>query len=196
MTRRGLAALGMLMAAAHVAAVAIVRHRGATRDERRRPMPGDECVPDAPIRPTRAVTVDAPAAEVWPWIAQMGQDRAGFYSLRRLENLIGCRMPDTDRIHPEWQHREVGERVPLHPRMALRVARFVPGEALALEGWATVAVAPDGPARCRLLVRDHVPRSAAGLAYLLFEVPHAVMELAMLRGIRRRAEAARRAADA
>ena len=48
-----------------------------------------------------AVAVAAPAGAVWPWIAQIGQDRAGFYSLRRIENILyslsdrrGGRAPD------------------------------------------------------------------------------------------------------
>jgi hypothetical protein len=40
----------------------------------------------------RAVTIDAPVEDVWPWLAQIGQDRAGFYSYEWLENLAGCRM--------------------------------------------------------------------------------------------------------
>ena len=66
-------------------------------------------------RSTRGVTIDAPADEVWPWVAQLGQDRGGFYSYEWLENLAGCRMRNADRIHPEWQHREIGETVYLHP---------------------------------------------------------------------------------
>ncbi|MFN8122040.1 MAG: SRPBCC family protein [Thermoleophilia bacterium] len=195
MSRRAAGIAVAAAAAGHVLAVLLVRNRGASAADRARPLPGDELVPRPLARATRAVAVGAPAAEVWPWLAQIGQDRAGFYSLRRLENLVGCRMPDTDRIHPEWQHRDVGEPLPIHPRRALAVRRFEPGEAIAVEHWGTLAVVPDGGDRCRVLMRNRVPRSPLGLAYLLFEVPHAVMELAMLRGIRRRAEAGR-AADA
>ncbi|HMA26843.1 MAG TPA: hypothetical protein VKO62_04340, partial [Solirubrobacterales bacterium] len=65
--------------------------------------------------PVHAIEVDAPAEQVWPWLAQLGQDRGGFYSYEWLENLAGCRMRNADRIHPEWQHREIGEKVMLHP---------------------------------------------------------------------------------
>jgi hypothetical protein len=60
---------------------------------------------------TRAVTVHAPAKAVWPWIVQIGQDRAGFYSYDVLENLFGAKMPSVDEIVPEWQHRTVGDTV-------------------------------------------------------------------------------------
>ena len=53
---------------------------------------GDETVPRPSVQHTRAVTIDAPAQQVWPWLAQIGQDRAGFYSYTWLENLAGCRM--------------------------------------------------------------------------------------------------------
>ena len=71
------------------------------------------------------MTIEAPADAVWPWLAQLGQDRAGFYSYECLENLAGCQMHNADEIHPEWQQREPGETVYLHPlnglpRRALR----------------------------------------------------------------------------
>ena len=55
-----------------------------------------------------AVTLDAPPSEVWPWLAQMGLNRGGWYSWDRLDNW-GRR--STDRIHPEWQHIAVGDRL-------------------------------------------------------------------------------------
>ena len=189
--RAGLLAFAVLAAAGHVLAVRRVRWWGASPEDRARPLPGDDMVPRPVLTSTRAIAVNAPAREVWPWLAQIGQDRAGFYSLRRLENLVGCRMPDTDRIHPEWQDRAVGDPLPIHPRMSLPVRHFVPGEAIAAQGWGTVAVVPDGEDRSRVLMRNRVAASPLALAHLLFEVPHAVMEIAMLRGIRRRAEAAR-----
>jgi proline iminopeptidase len=58
---------------------------GATRDEERRPLPGDELVPHPMWAATRAVTIDAPPAEVWPWVAQMGYGRGGWYGWNPLE---------------------------------------------------------------------------------------------------------------
>ncbi len=62
---------------------------GATEAEVRRPLPGDELVTGANHWSTRAITVNASAAEVWPWLAQMGQGRGGLYSYDGLENLAG-----------------------------------------------------------------------------------------------------------
>jgi hypothetical protein len=57
---------------------------GATDEEVRGPMPGDEIVPKSSFCGTRAITVDAPPEMVWPWIVQVGYRRAGFYTLVRL----------------------------------------------------------------------------------------------------------------
>jgi hypothetical protein len=75
----------------------------------------DERLPPDGTQILHAVTVEAPVEEVWPWLAQLGQDRGGFYSYEWLENLAGCKMNNADRVHPEWQHRELGEAVHLHP---------------------------------------------------------------------------------
>src|SRR5947209_19113016 len=89
-------------------------HWGATDEERLKRVPCDELVPDPITTSTRAITVNTPVEVVWPWLAQIGQDRGGFYSYDWLENLAGCKMDNADRIHPEWQQRAIGEVVKLH----------------------------------------------------------------------------------
>jgi hypothetical protein len=161
---------------------------GATDEDFSTPLPGDELVPDPGIESTRAITVNAPVEEVWPWLAQIGQDRGGFYSYEWLENLAGCRMRNADRIHPEWQHREVGETVFLHPATGMKVATFEPGRAIVLEGWGAFVVVPIDGKSTRVILRTRVPRGAM-LYYLLgIEIPHFIMERRMLQGIKKRAE--------
>ena len=165
-----------------------LRTWGTLPGEADKPLAGDETVPDPGVQQTRAITIDAPPEEVWPWLAQLGQDRAGFYSYRSLENLAGCRMPDVREIRPDWQDRHVGQIVPLHPSAGLRLLRFDPGRALALERW-YLALEPDGPGRTRLYARSRTPRGAATAGYvLLIELPHFLMERKMLLGIKHRAE--------
>ena len=65
---------------------------------------------------THAITIRASAAEVWPWLVQLGQGRGGFYSYEWLENLVGCQIHNADHIITEFQHLEVGDSVRLHPR--------------------------------------------------------------------------------
>ena len=89
---------------------------GATAQELAGPLPGDELIAKPDLTATRALTVRAPAARVWPWIAQLGQGRGGLYSYDFLENLIGCNIHSTDRVVPEWQDVKAGDQVGLHPR--------------------------------------------------------------------------------
>ena len=140
--------------------------------------------------PVHAIEVEAPADQVWPWLAQLGQDRGGFYSYEWLENLAGCRMRNADRIHAEWQHREVGEKVMLHPLTGLPVSRFEPGREIALRGWGSFAVEPLGERRSRVVCRGEPHISALYTAYYVsfIELPHFLMERRMLLGIKERAE--------
>lgn len=99
---------------------------GASAPESRVPLPGDELFPDAQCQYDRARTIAAPPSTVWPWIAQLGQNKAGFYSFEMLENLFGCDIHGDDRIHPEWQSVAPGDPFALHPEMGLRVAEVTP----------------------------------------------------------------------
>lgn len=107
--------------------------RGATEEEILRTLPGDDLVPNPQWRWTHAITIDAPASEVWAWLVQIGQGRGGFYSYESLENLIGCDIHNADRIIPELQNLQVGDGVRLHPNMdAIPVAMIEPQRALVL----------------------------------------------------------------
>jgi hypothetical protein len=188
------AAIGTTAGGLYLAAVRPwMRTWGATKDEAETALPGDEFVQDAPwAEQTRAVTIAAPVDEVWPWLAQIGQDRGGFYSYEWLENLAGCQMHNTERVHPEWQHRSVGDRVPLHPYGGLRLLRFDPNEALAMDGGWNLVLKSIDPGTSRLYARSRQRRNAAGAFYIaLIELPHFIMERKMLLGIKQRAELAR-----
>ena len=191
------AALGVAMTAAYLlAGRPRLRRWGATDDELMQTLPGDELVPLPAIEATWAVTIHAPADDVWPWLAQVGQDRGGFYSYEWLENLAGCRMRNADRIHPEWQHREIGELVPLHPAAGVSVAVFEPGRALVLDGWGSFVLEPIDDRTTRLISRSRVPGGRVAATYaLLLEIPHFVMQRKMLLGIKERAEQARASRD-
>ncbi len=128
----------------------------------------------------------------------MGQDRGGFYSYTMLENLLGCRMTNADRIHPEWQHLDVGDLVSLHPRAKpLRVALIGQNRHLVLQSsagfpWTWAFVLADESDGCRLVVRTRVSWSGFLTGLVLRPVMgpgHYVMESKMLRGIRDRATA-------
>jgi hypothetical protein len=78
-------------------------------------MPGDELVPQPKITSTRAITIDAPPHEVWPWLAQIGQGRGGFYSYDALENLVRCDIHSANRIIPRLQRLHPGDLILLAP---------------------------------------------------------------------------------
>jgi hypothetical protein len=178
---------------------------GATNEEVNSLLPGDDVVCHANVTATRAVTVHAAAADVWPWIAQLGQQRGGFYSYDCLENLVGCDMHSADRIVPEWQSIDVGAEVKLHPEVGLTVAAVEPGRALVLRGgipmgrtpapydftWAFVLRDQPGGAT-RLVVRERYGYSRwwAGFIVEPAGLISFVMSHRMLRGIRERAERA------
>jgi len=84
---RILAGLPGLLVGAYALAVRprLVRW-GATDEELAQPYPGAEIIPDGHRAATMAVTIEAPPGQVWPWLAQMGYDRAGWYSWDRLDN--------------------------------------------------------------------------------------------------------------
>jgi len=88
---------------------------GATTEEITAARPGDARVPVARDQVTRAVTVHASADQIWPWIAQLGQDRGGFYSYEVLEDLVGGEMPRAEQILPQYQEWRAGDRLWMYP---------------------------------------------------------------------------------
>jgi hypothetical protein len=101
------ALLGAGMATYAVAVRPRLLRAGATEAEVSAPYPGAEMIPRGRRGATMAVTIDAPPSSVWPWLVQMGCDRAGWYSWDRLDN---GGVPSAERIHPEWQQVSVGDR--------------------------------------------------------------------------------------
>ena len=200
------------LAAAAFGAAGFVRRRmlrwGATDDELRLVLPGDELLAKANLLSTRAITIGATPAEVWPWIVQLGQGRGGFYSYDRLENLVGASIHNAEMIVPEWQHLSVGDEVRLAPEVALRVARVDPERTVVLRGgvpmgkvpapydftWAFV-ISEVGDGRTRLVVRERYAylRWWTGLMVEPTAVVSFLMTQRMLRGIRDRAARSRTA---
>jgi hypothetical protein len=85
---------------------------GATDEEVREPYPGVDLIPAGERGATMAITIDAPPSQVWPWLVQMGCDRAGWYSWDRLDN---GGVPSAETIHPEWQQLRLGDRMASTP---------------------------------------------------------------------------------
>ena len=173
---------------------------GASENEVNMSLPGDEFVPNPALVSTRAITIQAPASAVWPWLVQMGQGRGGLYSYERLENLVGCDMHNADQIIPEHQHLEVGDKIRLVPEGRepyILVSVIEPGRAIILGGddppttWAFV-LEPIDDKTTRLRIRwrqDYEPTLGNVLGWRLITDPITfVMERKLLQGIKIRVE--------
>jgi len=132
-----LEALGLILASAITTPI-LGRQRlrwGATAVEAASTLPGDELVPRPKWTYTYAIGIESPPADVWPWVAQIGQNRAGFYSYQTLENFVGCQIDNTAEILPEHQNPGVGDEVYLHPDSPpMSIAIVDPPHTLVLHG--------------------------------------------------------------
>lgn len=120
---------------------------GASDEEVRGPYPGADLVQGGRRGATMAITIDAPPSRVWPWLVQMGCDRAGWYSWDRLDN---GGTPSAQRIRPEWQTLSVGDHLASIPsgRAWFEVAALEPERFLGLRAsldWRGRPFDPAGP---------------------------------------------------
>jgi hypothetical protein len=201
---RGTLCSGGAYALGAVAARPWMDRWGSTAEERALILAGDELVPDAEQQ-THAITIEAPPEAVWPWLVQMGQGRAGFYSHDGLERLVGADIRNADEIHPEWQHLAVGDLVrtyrpiPRFEPLGWVVATIEPPRLLVVHeperagiinsSWAFV-LERDGE-RTRLLSRWRFRRRGsahAAFKRLVFDPAHFIMETGVLHGLKRRVE--------
>jgi hypothetical protein len=176
---------------------------GATDAEVAAAMPGDDLLPRAQFRPTRAITIDAPPAAVWPWLVQVGAGRAGWYADDLLDNPGRSSLREID---PDLQNLEVGQWVSMSPtpseRTAWKVDSFVENEWLLWRKpdsiWSWV-LRDLGGGRTRLVTRVHAlydwsHPAIAAFGVVLLEFGDFAMMRRMLLGIKQRAERMSRAA--
>lgn len=209
--------IGNLVRLAGAAAVLYAARRyyrnwGTTKEECRMTLPGDELIRRPAVQSTEGIWIDAPPSAVWPWIAQIGRDRAGLYGSGPVEKLTGLGVsgnPDgADRIHPEWQKLTPGSTVRIAPMgwmglrhgLTLQVEQVVDGNTLVLRGtrpgfpWETVwslHLLPRWEDRCRFLVRTRTRLRHPGeaLAVELAGPMIALITRGVLTGIKRRVAA-------
>src|SRR6478672_10984927 len=155
---------------------------GATEDEAGRRLPGDELLEEADGIATRAITIDAPRAAVWPWIAQMGPaPRGGAYTYDWIENLLGLNMHSVDRVLPDFQRPQVGETI-TYGKNRMRLERAEPGHVLAWRSedgnWVWIFVPSPTAAGTRLISRNRfrLPTIAARAGMIPMELGSLVME--------------------
>lgn len=167
---------------------------GATAEEAEAQLPGDELLESADGLATRAITIDAPASAVWPWIAQMGPaPRGGAYTYDWIENLLGLNMHSTDTVLPEYQHPHVGDGFGYGSnKMSFKIVE--PEHVLATQSadgnWVWSFILEERNGRTRLISRNRfrLPRLVDRIGMIPMEPGSLVMERKMLLGIKQRAE--------
>lgn len=171
---------------------------GATTEEVARAIPGDELMPSPQTSSTRAITIDAAPATVWPWLVQMGGGRGGAYSYDWIENLLGRGTHSADDILPQFQDLAVGDVLPLGPKgPGMRVEICDPQRTLAFRStdgaWVWIFHLTTRWLRTRLISRNRIvvpgaswPRRLVDRAVM--EPGSLIMERRMLLGIKERAE--------
>jgi hypothetical protein len=168
---------------------------GATDDEIKRSMPGDDIVHKPSFNATRAVTIHESAENIYPWIVQMGVTRAGWYSYDLLDNLG---RPSAESILTEHQTIQVGDVIPMSPdgKQGMRVKDFSKNKWMLWwdnkgdSSWVW-EIQPEGEADSRLVTRVRMkyrlfsPAIAFNMLVEFFDI--LMMRKCML-GIKRRAE--------
>lgn len=199
--------LATALAAGSLAVWRWLHNWGAVDEEITRKLPGDELVPNVSNQSTMGVTIQAPPEQVWPWLAQMGVDRAGLYSYLFVENtLLRLGVQNADRIVPEWQDLKIGDHIwftpedyptpqfgpvvtAIEPYHALVLCHGEPGKPC--PGTWQFILERRGEGSTRLLLRER--RSAdeplsSKIPNLIMVPGYWMMDRAMLRGIKERAE--------
>lgn len=115
---------------------AFYRKWGATEHEAHKPLPGDTLIPSPRMQYTRAISIKAPPEQVWPWLIQIGYQRAGWYSYDVLEDMAGvAEFVDGDsaeRVIPKLQELAVGDEIKLHDQLGFRVHTLDPPRTMIL----------------------------------------------------------------
>ena len=184
----------------------------AEEQDSARPLPGDDLLPDAKGVVTLGITIAARPEDIWPYLVQMGAQRAGWYSYDSLDN---AGRESAWEVVPELQDLFVGQVIAAAPEgeEGYQVLAIEPDRALVLGGlydvegerqlpfsgtrpaafwqvtWAFV-LEPLGESETRLLVRaraDFAPPSMRWKATWMVPVHH-FMQMEQLRNLKARAE--------
>jgi hypothetical protein len=166
--RRGPVAIALAGTAASLAALATYRgiirpwyeRWGIEPDDDSRLLPGDELIAGPTAGDTRGITIDAPAAAIWPWLVQMGFGRAGWYSYDTLD----MRGKSDTTIVPEWQSLAVGQTMPTWPGGGFEVVQVEPDHAIVLYIDDTIVARQEAEARAMAVGGLGAEPTTAGLA--------------------------------
>jgi hypothetical protein len=169
----------------------------ASPAERAVARPGDQIVDPADVVMDRAFTVEGAPAEVWPWLAQLGKGRAGWYLPRRAERFVPRARRAVREIRPAWTELKTGDVIPDYGgrHETFQVAEISPPASVVYwsrRGRTTVTwsitLEPDGgPARTRVFLRLRMaPVRHQRLARTAGELFDALTIAGMAAGLRER----------
>ena len=202
----GLAALLLALVVSFATITPQLAHWGATDAEAALRLPGDELAPHPQIHWTNATTINATPDQVWPWVAQLGDTRAGFYSYTFIENRVGAitgasgyavKYKNADRVVPEWQNPAPGDSI-IQDTLKIREVR--PGQYLLADmvnpnggqwTWLWQLTPIDGGTHTRLIVRCLMqlpPEAANPIVTSVMNTGGFVMQQRMIHGLKIRAE--------
>ncbi len=159
--------------------------------------PGDELVSPADVVMDRAVTLPGSPAHVWPWLLQLGKERAGWYLPHRIERFLPPRRRATREVETQWQHLHVGDVIPDYGgrHETFRVARIHAPTSLVYTSqrgrtsvsWSITLEPLSNPGRTRVLFRLRLaPVRHRRIADTAGEFVDALTIAAMAAGLRER----------
>jgi hypothetical protein len=174
-------------------------HWGATPAEVARSLPFDSLVCRPDFDATRAITIHGRPEQIWPWLAQMGFRRAGFYGYDLIENLgSGQGIRSAQTILPALQHPRPGDVLPISVAASVTYAAVEPGRYVVWRdpaepphGVFIWSLAPIDAGQTRLISRIRLrfhPRGTALLLDLFTEFADHVAVPRILIGVRDRVE--------
>jgi len=203
----GIVFTALLLTGLFAITLSVIPTWGATNDETARSLPGDDLITNPILRWTNAITVNAAPEKVWPWVAQIGDTRGGFYSYTFIENQVGALTgaeqydviyTNANQIHPEWQNPQPGEPI---IQGSLKIREVEAGRYLLADSilpspftwvWCWYVAPSDGGKGTRLLSRFaiEVPDAAPENPVMEFvlNVGGFVMHQNMMQSIKLRAE--------
>ncbi len=174
---------------------------GSTPEEAARALPADDWVSKPSLIWNHAITIQAPPESIYPWLVQMGDSRAAYYSITFIENAFcatsgDCRYVNANQVHPEWQNPEKGAQGMIMDYMVIQdyqpnqYVLAVASDKLPMRwSWLWYIEALDSGSS-RLIVRHRIALPAdapKGIINTVFAAGY-VMERGMLLGIQARAE--------
>lgn len=191
----------VLVAVILVLAFAVIlpwMHRwGATDAEIAGSYPGDDILQQPMVNWTQAITIKATPEQVWPWIAQMGEGRGGFYSYTFIENIVAGKnvYHNANRIVPELQQPAPGDVLVggMMNMLKTEPGKWLLGSAPSgAFGWTWLwNIAPTDAGPTRLVIRMKIqapPEMSNPVITFVFDAGGFIMERKMMEGLKLRAE--------